>query len=698
MLINIHDIIKNDLTSIKDIWIILKKETAGPTPAVSYISIPNDTLEYDLNDDIVSEHKIIQLKVWFIINGANNIKFYDLKSLYVIENTPNQIKHLIKTKSQSTIQKFLPFFNNKKDLKSIQKHQLTEIITKSKKVDEIENSILGTKNLIYYSAYNDSVYLEMLNLSILSLLKHNSIDKFDILIITDNSTKNKIDKLRFIEKKKPLFHITKTPKDGIEASINKIKIFDYKKINDYQNILYLDCDTAFKGNIDNIFDNIKSDILYTTHIVKKPLFELFKTLTYGFEAVDDDFVKLMKEKKQYPFNAGQFLFKNSIKMQKHFKNLNMFVNNWRGEYFFEQGFMNYYFCGVEITDNEHLVQFVDFYSSDKSIKDLIKPIIHFAGNPLNGESKYYLMDNFFNFSLKKNSFSSFTDDNTGINECLSVVKSKINDVKEIKDENYGNKNLIYYSVFFDNGYIELLDLSLRSLVLTKNINFDILIITDETTQNKIKTLTSLKYFNYNFHLVNTPEDGIDASKTKCDVFDYENINEYSKILFLDTDIVAIDDIKDIFEKDLESEKLYSSRPFSLLTEHFKGIYHGFPCLDKEDIERFKRKNQIGFNAGQFLFKNTTRMQKHFNNIRWFMKNWPSEYFFEQCFMNYYFAEAGTIDQMLYDYVYVAHTSLERHQIFDLEPDIRLIHFTAPPGDAKTKLDYINNNIHRYKKL
>lgn len=694
MLINIHDIVNGDTSSINDLWIVLKRETAGPTPAVSYVSIPKDTLEYELSDDVVSEHFDIQLKVWFVVDGQNSIKFYNLKSPPKINTEiSSDLLPLIRYNNLTTISKIINKFKPKVD----PKQQLSDILSKANKTNLINDSVIGTKNLIYYSVYKNANYLEMLNLSILSLLKHNSSDKFDILIITDKNTKAKINELFFVSKKSPLYHITKSPKDGVEASINKIKIFDFNKINDYQNILYLDCDTASKSNIDGIFDNIKSNVLYTTYSLKTKLTELFKTMVYGFESVDDEFVKQTLKSEQYPFNAGQFLFKNSTRMREHFKNLNYFVSTWRGKYFFEQGFMNYYFCGAGITENMHLTEYIGFLSPDAIIPDKFKPITHFAGSPLNGFSKYYLMDSLFNSSLRKNNNSSFSDDNKGRKECLSIIHAKIKEAKEIKDKCYGKKNLIYYSVFFDKGYIELLDLSLKSLSLTKNINFDLLIITDKETQKKIKTLSSLTPFVCHYHIIDTPNDGVDASKTKCNVFDFEYINDYSKILFLDTDIVAVDDISNIFDKELEPEKIYSSRPFTLTAEHFKGIYHGFPWLDNKTVEEFKSNNQIGFNAGQFLFSNTERMKSHFKNIRWFMRNFPSEYFFEQCFLNYYFAKNYSIDQGLYDIVYVAHTSLERHQVFDLEPDIKLIHFTAPPLDAKTKLTYIKNNIHRYKR-
>jgi hypothetical protein len=46
------------------------------------------------------------------------------------------------------------------------------------------------------------------------------------------------------------------------------------------------------------------------------------------------------------------------------------------------------------------------------------------------------------------------------------------------------------------------------------------------------------------------------------------------------------------------------------------------------------------NAGHFLFINSSHMQLHFKNVKWFMKVWPSVYFFEQSFLNSYFTFHG----------------------------------------------------------
>jgi len=124
---------------------------------------------------------------------------------------------------------------------------------------------------------------------------------------------------------------------------------------------------------------------------------------------------------------------------------------------------------------------------------------------------------------------------------------------------------------------------------------------------------------------------------KLNIFDYEKISDYSKILFFDADILCIKDLNIIFDKELEPEKLYVCvteihRSPLLLTPT-----HGIMYLTDEDAEFiYDNPDIVPFNAGQFMFLNSSRMKEHFANVRWLKNVWPDTYFYEQSFMNYYF--------------------------------------------------------------
>ena len=81
---------------------------------------------------------------------------------------------------------------------------------------------------------------------------------------------------------------------------------------------------------------------------------------------------------------------------------------------------------------------------------------------------------------------------------------------------------------------------------------------------------------------------------------------------------------------------------------------------------------------------------HFDNLNWLINNWNGEYFFEQCFMNYYFCKAKITECTLLQNLASIINTIDSNMQFDLNKNTCLVHFIAPPLDAKTKLDFIKN--------
>lgn len=202
----------------------------------------------------------------------------------------------------------------------------------------------------------------------------------------------------------------------------------------------------------------------------------------------------------------------------------------------------------------------------------------------------------------------------------------------------GGKNLLYFTIFLDDDYLEVLNICLRSIAAnTPNINFDVLFITDVGTKQKIEKLDIISKFKVDYMLSETPKTAPLASLKKLNIFDYEKISEYSKILFFDVDILCIKNLNIIFDKPILAEMLYVSH-IEIYKSHFLlSATHGIMHLSKEDAEFINDNTDIlPFNAGQFLFLNSSRMKEHFENTRWLMDAWPDIFFYEQSFMNYYF--------------------------------------------------------------
>lgn len=211
----------------------------------------------------------------------------------------------------------------------------------------------------------------------------------------------------------------------------------------------------------------------------------------------------------------------------------------------------------------------------------------------------------------------------------------------------GNKNLVYFSIGGNELYISVLEMSLKSIVkFTPEINFDILFITQQTFVEKINALPCVQNLNINFCIVPETTDGISASMNKLRIFEYERINEYNKILFLDCDIICPRPLSDLFLDDIDPRYIQVAQrteiDSNVLSDAVRdngiitSLNHSLKYFTKEQALYIEKESPVPFNAGQFMFVNSDQMRNHFENILWLISVWPGDYFFEQSFMNFYF--------------------------------------------------------------
>ena len=294
--------------------------------------------------------------------------------------------------------------------------------------------------------------------------------------------------------------------------------------------------------------------------------------------------------------------------------------------------------------------------------------------------------------IKHNTSKEFDATNQGRLECLDVVDQMISNVDVVAPTTYTSKNLVYYSVYFDGGYVELMNNSLMSILKHASVDFDVLIITDKATQKLIKQQPFTKLKQLKYHITPTPADGVEASKNKTQIYAFEDVDQYDKILFLDCDIVAVGDVAGVFEVCDAHNALYTARGVNMSFQHHRTIHHGFDVVRQSFINEMMDTRQYPFNAGQFMFRNSSSMRQHFLNLNWFMNVWPGEYFFEQAFMCYYFCKAQMTNDALNSKLALISTVV--NNTYNLQGKV-LLHFTAPPLDAITKINYINNFISNF---
>ena len=258
------------------------------------------------------------------------------------------------------------------------------------------------------------------------------------------------------------------------------------------------------------------------------------------------------------------------------------------------------------------------------------------------------------------------------------------------------KNLMYFCVFHNRDYIKLASILLGSLKLfTRNLeNIDILVLTSLDFKQDFLDLSNsigLK-LNFKFFVFNTIPD---AAMARLYIYDYESINYYDKILYLDTDIIIQNDLNIFFNQDIENKKVYALPEDTIYREDFGGWYF--------DISDEMKHKIMGINSGILLWKNMEKIKDIFNNIINHIalekKNprygrMPKSA--DQPFINYHLIKNGNYDVKLitkYALLY------PKTSLYPKQSDIILCHFAWPFGDPKNKKErmsqYMSSILNSY---
>jgi lipopolysaccharide biosynthesis glycosyltransferase len=199
-----------------------------------------------------------------------------------------------------------------------------------------------------------------------------------------------------------------------------------------------------------------------------------------------------------------------------------------------------------------------------------------------------------------------------------------------------SKNLVYYSVGFNDSYAELLKLSISKLDLY-NTNQDILIITDKKFYEK--NFKDYNRPNLYYHMVENLS-GDDVAFNRLKIFD-ANISSYDNLMYLDTDVWANLNLSKIFES-CEDNKLYAVVEDYSFENHFRTPFNlGLYC--KDDVDFFEKNKIHTFNSGLMMFKNSQKMKYHFEDVLNLRILYPNGQFSDQPYINHYFNRHHLVD-------------------------------------------------------
>jgi lipopolysaccharide biosynthesis glycosyltransferase len=239
--------------------------------------------------------------------------------------------------------------------------------------------------------------------------------------------------------------------------------------------------------------------------------------------------------------------------------------------------------------------------------------------------------------------------------------------------------LVYLGIFYNKDYLELLKELIISVKLFSFLyQIDFLILTTEDFTPEINQLSMLTGIPLKTFIID-PSNLAGAAFARLNIFEFPEISNYEKVLYLDTDIIIQGDLQKVFELDIE-DKLYAMSEGTIEHE-----IHGGQWFDFEKID----KHTIGLNSGILLFKPTDTMRRIFSEINDHISEMkssgkPMPQCEDQAFINYHFIKENKYDNKL----------IERYSlIYCIDPppppskptDIVICHFVWPIGNAKHKM-------------
>ena len=160
--------------------------------------------------------------------------------------------------------------------------------------------------------------------------------------------------------------------------------------------------------------------------------------------------------------------------------------------------------------------------------------------------------------------------------------------------------LVYFCIFGNKDYLNLVHLLAVSIKLfgVPNENIDFLAVTNNNFTDDLNNIFNKLSLNFNIYLIDNNNFEYNLS-SRLIIFNYENINNYNKILYIDTDILITNNLNNLFNETLE-DKLY------VLSEGIiSDMYHGFEFFNFRKIN----KSTKGFTSGILILSGSQLFKK-----------------------------------------------------------------------------------------
>jgi len=518
-------------------------------------------------------------------------------------------------------------------------------------------------NLIYACLFLNKDQLDLLKLFLFSIKLYSNIE--EIVILTSSNFVEDLDKIS-IEFNISI-KIMLTSCNSIEDSmVNRYKIFNYPEINKYSKILYLDLDIIIQKNLDILFNLELEDKIYAVPQpntkIESPhfgaqLFDFTKInkntiginggvlLFKNTNTMRSLFTEILNHRDELISKNIKILIMDQCLLNYHGYTKNLLGPNILSQYINLANpleipispvnnndiIMNHFYDKGNLPKIQrlkyHLMHLLKLLTNNPPIYNLEKHIVlkQFKWNGCNlifdhegilrttwGIGRYKFISDYIAianwsginhtiiFNKLYNKFLSINNNNCEFNthNQNTILKDCIPESPQL------NKSLVYFCVFHQQGYADLLEYLLKSLKLFSNYDsIDLLVFTSENLVNYIQKIVDNLYLKINIKTFNFTTMH-EAGCARLHIFEYENIDEYSNILYLDTDIIIESDLMKLFNC-LKEDKLYAKNEYDIHGSGHGGLFFNFNDWNPK---------QASLNSGVLLFKNSINMRKLFNTI------------------------------------------------------------------------------------
>jgi len=232
------------------------------------------------------------------------------------------------------------------------------------------------------------------------------------------------------------------------------------------------------------------------------------------------------------------------------------------------------------------------------------------------------------------------------------------------------KNLVYFTVFYNKDYFRLADLLLKSMKTFSTVaDFDILLLTAPEFREQAEDLAKILPLKIHYMHATTI---FQAACARLRVFAFPEIDQYEKILYLDTDIIIKKDLAPIFQEPL-NDVLYGLEHGIIGSYNFGAQFFDFATI---------APNTTAINSGTLLFRNSNVIRALFDRMCAHIDSYTGDppYCMDQPFINYHAIKDGLYNNTLLK----PHVSLyEGGEITNYETS-SICHFSFPIGNFHHK--------------